>query len=227
VCLRGTLRGVDIPDVDQESFGWGKGEHRKPRLYKRDLSAGKSSGFGVEMWGQFGAGRTAADDSDFHDTKAKACGRVSATVIGHTSAMGSSLTDAGIVVGTARTERADAIALVRRWFDNMSARDLPGASKLMSSTMSIVISGGYRFSRLEDFAAFGADRYASVHKQTDHFEVCEAAGGVAVYVRGEMSGAWKDGKAFAGVRWCDRFLVSSGAIVDLQTWSDLAETRLR
>jgi hypothetical protein len=181
----------------------------------------------VEMWGQFSAGRTAADDSDFHDTKAKACDRVSATVIGHTSAMGSSLTDAGIVVGTARTERADAIALVRRWFDNMSARDLPGASKLMSSTMSIVISGGYRFSRLEDFAAFGADRYASVHKQTDHFEVCEAAGGVAVYVRGEMSGAWKDGKAFAGVRWCDRFLVSSGAIVDLQTWSDLAETRLR
>jgi len=116
---------------------------------------------------------------------------------------------------------------VRRWFDNMSARDLPGASKLMSPTISIVISGGHRFSRLEDFVAFGADRYESVRKQTDHFEVCEAAGGVAVYVRGEMSGSWKDGTAFTGVRWCDRFLVSGGVVVDLQTWSDLAETRLR
>lgn len=179
------------------------------------------------MWGQFGASRTAADDSDFHEVKAKACGRVSATRIGHTSVMGSSLTDAGIVVGSARTERADAIALVRRWFDNLSARDLPGAATLMSPTLSIVISGGHRFARLEDFLAFGADRYASVHKQTDHFEVSEAAGGVAVYVRGEMSGAWRDGTAFAGVRWCDRFLVSGGVIVDLQTWSDLAETRLR
>jgi hypothetical protein len=27
------------------------------------------------------------------------------------------------------------------------------------------------------------------------------------------------------VRWCDRFLVQSGRIVDLETWSDLAETR--
>jgi len=141
--------------------------------------------------------------------------------------MGSSLTDAGIVVGTARTERADAIALVRRWFDAMSSRDLLGAVKLMSPTISIVISGGHRFSRLEDFVAYGSARYAAVHKQSDHFEVCEAAGGIAVYVRGEMSGSWKDGAAFAGVRWCDRFLVSNGVIADLQTWSDLAETRLR
>lgn len=141
--------------------------------------------------------------------------------------MGSSLTDAGIVVGTARTERADAIALVRRWFDHMSARDLAGASKLMAPTASIVISGGHRFSRLEDFVAFGSARYASVHKQTDHFEVCEAAGGVAVYVRGEMAGSWQDGTPFVGVRWCDRFLVSGGVIAELQTWSDLAENRLR
>jgi len=32
--------------------------------------------------------------------------------------------------------------------------------------------------------------------------------------------------AFAGVRWCDRFLLRSGRIVELQTWSDLAETRV-
>jgi hypothetical protein len=227
VCMYGTLRGIDISDIDQESFVRGERKHGQPRLYEHDPDVWELSGLSVEMWGQFGAGRTTADDSDFHGVKAKPCARVSATRIGHTSVMGSPLTDAGIVVGSARTERADAIALVRRWFDNLSARDLPGAANLMSPTLSIVISGGHRFSRLEDFLAFGADRYASVHKQTDHFEVSEAAGGVAVYVRGEMSGTWRDGTAFAGVRWCDRFLVSGGVIVDLQTWSDLAETRLR
>jgi len=140
--------------------------------------------------------------------------------------MGSFLADTGIVVGTARTERADAIDLVRRWFDAMAARDLEAAGRLMSPSVSIVISGGHRFAKLVDFVAFGSSRYASVHKQTDHFEVSEAAGGVAVYVRGDMSGAWADGATFSSVRWCDRFLVGNGVIIELQTWSDLAETRL-
>lgn len=180
----------------------------------------------VKVLREFETGRTAADDSDTHGAEAKASGRVSATGIGHTHAMGSFIADAGIVVGTARTERADAIDLIRRWFDAMGSRDLETAERLMAPTVTIVVSGGHRFSKLADFVAFGLDRYTSVHKQTDHFEVSEAAGGVAVYVRGEMSGSWRDGVTFSGVRWCDRFLVSSGLIGELQTWSDLAESRL-
>ncbi|MBM4224597.1 MAG: nuclear transport factor 2 family protein [Gammaproteobacteria bacterium] len=139
----------------------------------------------------------------------------------------SSLGEGRIVVGTARGERGDVIDLVRRWFDATAARDLGTAASLMSSTVRITISGGHRFNSLTDFMAFGAALYHEVRKQCDSFEACEAAGGFAVYVRGEMTGSWLDGMAFSRVRWCDRFLVQGGHIVDLETWSDLAETRLQ
>lgn len=129
-------------------------------------------------------------------------------------------------MGTARSERGDAIDLVRRWFDATAGGDLAGAAALMSQGPRINVSGGHRFSNLEDFIAWGARRYAEVRKQCDSFEACEAAGGFAVYVRGEMSGRWSDGASFSRVRWCDRFLVQGGRIVDLDTWSDLAESRL-
>ncbi len=138
----------------------------------------------------------------------------------------SGLGDGRIVVGTARSERGDAIDLVRRWFDATLARDLSLAASLMTHGSRIVVSGGHRFSSLDDFVAWGSTRYTEVRKQCDSFEACEAAGGFAVYVRGEMSGRWADGTPFARVRWCDRFLVQEGRIVALDTWSDLADSRL-
>lgn len=129
-------------------------------------------------------------------------------------------------MGTARSERGDAIDLVRRWFDAMGAHDLAAAAGLMTHGPRIAVSGGHRFSSLEDFIVWGSTRYAELRKQCDSFEACEAAGGIAVYVRGEMSGRWADGLPFLRVRWCDRFLVQGGRIVDLDTWSDLAESRL-
>jgi ketosteroid isomerase-like protein len=131
-----------------------------------------------------------------------------------------------IVVGTARGERGDAIDLVRRWFDSMASGDLDSASKLMAPGERITISGGHRFTSLAEFAAYAAGRYQEVRKQCDSFEACEAVGGFAVYVRGEMSGTWKDGTPFTQVRWCDRFLIQAGQIIELDTFSDLAETRL-
>jgi hypothetical protein len=130
-----------------------------------------------------------------------------------------------IVVGTARGERGDAIDLVRHWFEATAGRDLDAASRLMAPGVRITISGGHRFSSLAEFLDFGASRYREVRKQCDSFEACEAVGGFAVFVRGEMSGVWADGAPFSKVRWCDRFLVQGGQIVDLETWSDLAETR--
>lgn len=134
--------------------------------------------------------------------------------------------ESGIVIGAARSERAAAIDLVRQWFDAVNQGEPAVAIGLMSSPTAITVSGGHRFTRLEDFMVFATKRYARVRKQVEAFEACEAAGGVAVYARGRMSGSWLDGTAFEGVRWCDRFLVEQALIVDLQTWSDLAETRL-
>lgn len=134
--------------------------------------------------------------------------------------------DAGIVVGAARTERASAIDLVRQWFDAVHQGQSEKAMALMGSPMTISISGGHRFSRFDEFLIFASKRYAGIRKQVEAFEACEAPGGVAVYARGHLSGSWQDGTTFESVRWCDRFLVSQGQITDLQTWSDIAETRL-
>ena len=136
------------------------------------------------------------------------------------------LGDGRIVVGTARTERADAIDLVRGWLDAMARRDFAAAAPMMVTGARVVISGGHEFGTLEDFAAFSAGRYATLRKQADAFETCEAPGGIAVYVRGTASGAFVDGTEFTGARWVDRFQVTQGRIAGLETWSDLAELRL-
>ncbi len=136
------------------------------------------------------------------------------------------LGDGRIVVGSARTERADAIDLVRGWLDAMARRDFGAAASMMVAGARVVISGGHEFRTLEDFAAFSAGRYTTLRKQADAFETCEAPGGIAVYVRGTASGAFVDGKEFTGARWVDRFQVTQGRIAGLETWSDLAELRL-
>jgi len=133
-----------------------------------------------------------------------------------------SLGDTGIVVGTARSERADAIDLVRRWFDLLASQDVSGAASLMSASPVIVTSGGARYVSLAAFVDAMAERAATVRKQCEHFEACEAPGGFAVYVRGGMSGAWPDGRSFTAVRWVDRLLVQGGRISEVQTWSDLS-----
>lgn len=138
----------------------------------------------------------------------------------------SSLGEGRIVVGTARGERGDAIDLVRHWFEASDARDVAAVERLMAPGVRITISGGHRFAAFAEFVAYAGTRYRELRKQCDSFEACEAAGGYAVFVRGEMSGAWADGTPFSRVRWCDRFLVQGGRIVELDTWSDLAETRL-
>jgi hypothetical protein len=121
--------------------------------------------------------------------------------------MTGNLGDGRIVVGTARTERADAIDLARNWLDAVWRRDLAAATAMMAPGARVTISGGHQFAALEAF------------------EACEAAGGLAVYVRGTLSGTFKDGVPFSAVRWCDRFLVAQGRIIDIETWSDIAETR--
>lgn len=141
-------------------------------------------------------------------------------------AMTLNLGDGRIVVGTARTERADAIDLARNWLDALTRGDLAAAAALMAPGARITISGGHGFGALEEFAAFSAGRYASLRKQADAFETCDAPGGIAVYVRGTASGAFADGVEFGGARWCDRFQVAQGRITGLETWSDLAELRL-
>lgn len=141
--------------------------------------------------------------------------------------MSISVNDSGIVVATARSERADAVDLVRGFMESLAQQDLAAASRGLAAGFRMVISGGHEFAALADFLAFSRKRYAAVRKHIDGIEACEAPVGVSVYLTGTMSGQWLDGTPFERVRFCDRFLVRDARILELHTWSDLAEFRPR
>jgi ketosteroid isomerase-like protein len=130
--------------------------------------------------------------------------------------------DSGIVVATARPERALAMDLAREFMDALSHRDLLRAGNMLAADFVMTVSGGQVFRRLEDFMAHSALHYASVRKTGAVIEACEASNGIAVYLHGAMYGTWLNGSAFEA-RFCDRFLIRDGKLAELQTWSDAAE----
>jgi len=130
--------------------------------------------------------------------------------------------DSGIVVATARPERALAMDLAREFMDSLSHRDLSRAGNMLAADFVMTVSGGQAFRRLEDFMAHSALHYSSVRKTGAVIEACEASNGIAVYLHGAMHGTWLNGAAFEA-RFCDRFLIRDGKLAELQTWSDAAE----
>ncbi|MCC6172575.1 MAG: nuclear transport factor 2 family protein [Gammaproteobacteria bacterium] len=137
------------------------------------------------------------------------------------------ISDSGIVIGAGRTERAIAIDVVRELLDALGRRDLDAASACLAPGFVMTVPGNHQFRRLEDFVAFSAGRNGAVRKSIDGLEASEAPTGIAVYAMGTMSGSWLDGTPFQGVRWCDRFVLRDGRIVEMQVWSDLGELRPR
>jgi limonene-1,2-epoxide hydrolase len=141
--------------------------------------------------------------------------------------MTTSISDSGIVVAAARTERAVAVELVREFMDALVRRDLAAASTHLAPGFELLVSGNHRFRTLAEFAAFSRQRNGAIRKSVEAIEACESATGIAVFAHGTMSGEWLDGSAFSGVRFIDRFHVVDGRIASMQVWSDMAEFRPR
>lgn len=137
------------------------------------------------------------------------------------------ISDSGIVIGAGRTERAIALDVVRDFLDALGRRDLEAARTVLGPGFVMTVSGNHQFRRLEDFTAFSAARNGPVRKSIDGLEASEAPTGIAVYAMGTMSGTWLDGTPFQGIRYCDRFVLRDGRIVEMQVWSDMAEFRPR
>lgn len=57
----------------------------------------------------------------------------------------------------------------------------------------------------------------------DRFDVCPSNGETIVYSVGTLFGEWKDGTAFEGNRYVDRFVVRNGKITKMDVWNDSAE----
>lgn len=82
-----------------------------------------------------------------------------------------------------------------------------------------------RFHDLEAVGAAMASRYRSIRKTYETWDVMDAESETVVVATGTLSGENIHGLDFAGVRFCDRFVVRDGLISEQHVWNDLAESR--
>lgn len=126
---------------------------------------------------------------------------------------------------TAQTQAGSPGAVVRSFLDAMEARDLDAAKALLADGFTMTFPGPSVFSTLEELVAWGAERYRTVGKTYERFDVAEADDGAIVYCFGTLYGEWPDGTPFSGIRFIDRFRVTGGLLADQMVWNDLAEVR--
>jgi hypothetical protein len=119
-----------------------------------------------------------------------------------------------------------AIEIARAYLDAMEARDLVRAATFVAPQALFVFPGGAHRQDLAAIVAGSATRYQFVGKHIEGYDAAPAAaGGVNVYVRGTLHGRWRDGSAFYGIRFIDRFEIRDGLIVRQDVWNDAGEVR--
>jgi len=121
----------------------------------------------------------------------------------------------------------DAAAVVRDYLKAMEARDLETAKSMLADDFVMVFPGTGAMRGLDELLAWAKDRYASVGKTYERFDVAPGADGVAVYCYGALAGEWLDGTAFKDIRFIDRFTVRDGKLADQRVWNDMGETMLQ
>lgn len=119
-----------------------------------------------------------------------------------------------------------AIDLVRRYLAAMEARDLAAARALLAPDFVMVFPGGVRFRALAELLAWAGPRYRHVRKVYERTDAASSADGIAVTCFGTLEGIRLDGTGFAGIRFCDWFLVRDGRLVRQEVWNDMGETQL-
>ncbi|NIV50293.1 MAG: DUF4440 domain-containing protein, partial [Gammaproteobacteria bacterium] len=123
-------------------------------------------------------------------------------------------------------DRAAAAGLVERFLRLVEARDLEEAGRYLAPGVTITFPGGRRFADLNEQVASSAQRFKSVRKDIETFDVVDGDTGTVVYVFGTLEGEALDGSAFSGVRFIDRFVLVDGRIVDQRVWNDMAESKV-
>jgi ketosteroid isomerase-like protein len=127
----------------------------------------------------------------------------------------------------ARAESAldDARHIVEAFLEASMVPDPDRARTYMAPDVTIVFTGGRRFSDPSQSTAFNAARYRWVKKRMERTDV--VAGGTddetIVYNIGTLYGEWPDGQPFSGNRYTDRFVVRRGRIVRMDVLNDSAE----
>jgi hypothetical protein len=117
----------------------------------------------------------------------------------------------------------DSVALVRRYLDAMSVRDLDTARDCLAPGFTMTFPGGVVLDTLEALIDWSRMRYSTIAKSDMRFERTDA--GNVVWCFGTLSGLWPDGTPFAGIRFIDRFEIEDGRLRDQKVWNDMGEAR--
>ena len=120
-------------------------------------------------------------------------------------------------------DTAEAVETVTRYLRLVEARDLDAATPYLSPDVAITYPGGHVFSDLGAQFASSADRFRSISKVFEQFDVISEASSIVIYVFGTLQGEDMQGGQFSNVRFIDRFVLRGGLIVDHRVWNDMAE----
>lgn len=124
-------------------------------------------------------------------------------------------------------DRARAAAIVKIFLEASMAPDPETAALYVADDVVIHFTGATRMSHPREMTAYNRNRYAWVKKKQERWDVCPGESETVVYGIGTLFGEWKNGKAFEGNRYVDRFAIQDNKIVRIDVWNDSAERILK
>ena len=112
---------------------------------------------------------------------------------------------------------------IREYLNASSERRMSDAASYLAEEAVLVFPQG-RFNGLEAMAAAMSGRYRTISKRHDTWDVIETEGDTVVVTTGTLSGVNAHGVSFENIRFCDRFVLRNGHIMEQHVWNDLAES---
>ena len=115
------------------------------------------------------------------------------------------------------------IDVVRAYLISSGERRMDKATQYLAPEAILIFPQG-RFQNLAEMAAAMAGRYSSIGKKHETWEAMNSGEDTVVVTTGTLHGVNLHGVAFEGIRFCDRFVIRRGLIVEQHVWNDLAES---
>jgi hypothetical protein len=116
------------------------------------------------------------------------------------------------------------VAFCLRYLRLMEERDLATAKTMLAPGFFMVFPGDRRMTDLDELVRSSASRYRYVKKTFDETDSgTDKHGRPVVVISGTLYGEWPDGSPFSGIRYCDRFVLQDGRLLEQHVWNDLGE----
>ena len=120
---------------------------------------------------------------------------------------------------------ASPASVVTAYLDAMETGDFVAARQWLARDFVMYFPEAPPMRSLQQLKSWANARYNNILKTRGPVEIIHSDHVAIVYLRGYLSGTWKEGSDFEGIRFIDRFEVSEGKLVRQDVWNDLGEVR--